>query len=322
MFPDTYTKYALPILIIGTLLLCGCMETSNLDPEGEWIILPAMEEWPDGTTGISSISDSATGDYQGLVIDTIPEYVVAGPGENISIEVVFRNKGDNPITIDNFPTAFLIKNPADISDPSRIARRYLRGHETVIIEPGDTIIYNFEWNLKDNNGFQVSPGIYTVEIIDVMYYNGETESIKRGDMGEKIAEITVQPAGEILESTIFVNESKTDEGITITLESINAKSNYTELDFSAYAANPDYVSVMPDGREWTYKLSDENMHGYYRIDNGEMKYLWNVELTDRKDSQYSYKYLIEPISRDAGNLSVIIESFGPVPGSWEYEIGF
>jgi hypothetical protein len=322
MNSNTHMKYAILILFIGTLLVCGCITSNNVNPAGEWIILPATEEWPE-YSGYSSVSDTPTGDYQGLIIDAVPGYIPVVSGENVSIDVIFGNKGGFPIVMENFPPAFFIKDPADISNPTRLIREYPRGNETVTIDPDENIVHTIEWDQRNDRGFRVAPAMYVLEITDIMRYDGKTESIKKGYLGEQIAEITVWPLGGTLERTIFVNRSITDKGITFTFESVDAKADYVELVFSVYAEDTDYTEVMPDGREWTYTISeDEPIHGFYRIDDGKVRYLWNVESTGGKDSHYGYRCKIEPLPWDAGNLSVTIDGFGPIQVSWDFDINF
>ena len=317
----TPVKYAFFILVAGTLLVCGCMESKSVSPEGEWIILPASEVWPE-YSGYSSWSSTPTGDYRGLVIYTVPDYISVGLGENVSIDVIFENRGVAPVVIDNFPPAFLMKDRADISIPTRIKRTYLRGDDTSTIQPGDRIVHTIDWDQRDNPGFLVGPGIYLLEITDVMHYDGETESVYHGSIGREITEITVRPAGGSLERSIVANQAVTNETITITLEIINAKTDYVELLFSAHAHGPDYVSVMDDGRKWTHVLSPEYepLRGFYRIDDGRMRYLWKVESTGGQDYQYGYRCIIEPLPRDVRSITVTIDGFGPVTGLWDYPI--
>ncbi|MCC7567859.1 MAG: hypothetical protein KO173_06675 [Methanoregulaceae archaeon] len=322
MKPNIPMKYAFFILVAGTLLACGCMEPNTVNAEGEWIILPASEVWPE-YSGYTSVSDKPTGDYQGLVIDTVPEYLPVVSGENVSIDVIFGNRGGSPIVIDNFPPAFFIKDPADLSNPARITRRYLRGDDTATIEPGGSIVHTIQWDQRNDRGFRVAPAIYVLEIADVMRYDGKTESIHKGSLGEQIAEIAIRPAGGTLERTIVENRSITEKGITVTLESVDAKADYVEMVFSVSAEDPDYIEVMPDGREWTYTISDdEPIHGTYRIDDGKVRYLWNVESTGGKNFHYGYRCKIESLPRDVENLSVTIDSFGPIQVSWDFNINF
>ena len=194
---------------------------------------------------------------------------------------------------------------------------------TATIEPGGSIVHTIQWDQRNDRGFRVAPAIYVLEIADVMRYDGKTESIHQGSLGEQIAEIAIRPAGGTLERTIVVNRSITEKGITVTLESVDAKADSVEMFFSVSAEDPDYIEVMPDGREWTYTISDdEPIHGSYRIDDGKVRYLWNVESTGGKNFHYGYRCKIESLPRDVENLSVTIDSFGPIQVSWDFNINF
>lgn len=173
----------------------------------------------------------------------------------------------------------------------------------------------------NDNGVGVSPGLYTLEITDVMTWDGKTEMVYRGESGKTIAEIGIRPEGEIIRKRVPVNLSEKSEGITITFDRIEAAENSTELFFSVYVPDPVYKPEMDNGTIWSYALSsDGSPHGYYRIDDGEQKYLWNMDLIGISNNSYTYRSRIEPLSSRIREMSVAINHFGPLAGQWEFDV--
>jgi hypothetical protein len=314
-------KYLLLVtLLLSSLFICGCTAPGADDEKGNWIILPAMED-SNGKIGITNISDTPKGDYNRLVISAVPESYVGLSGESVVTSIIFEKKGNYPLEIENYPPEFLIKNPGDISRPFRIIKRYTRGNADVTIPAGEKLSYEIKWNLTDDNGKNVTPGLYTLEITDVSVWDGKSEEIYMGESGKEIAQIMIKPEGELLQKTIPVNLSKENEEIKIVFDRIEAGDNGTQLFFSAEIPKNDYVTVMDNGEKWSYHFSSEDMpRGYYSIDNREKKYIWNMEYTGGNNNIYSYKCLIEPLTVETGNISIEITNFGPVGGIWNYEI--
>lgn len=314
-------KIILIILLMTASFICGCTAPGDSDEEEEWIILSEWDD-PEGSTAVLRSSDFAEGDYNGLVVYAVPESSGTVQGDNSTITVMFANNGTSPVHIENYPPEFLIQNPADLSRPFMIVKRYPRGADDITILPDETISYDIKWDSSLNgNGVGVSPGLYTLEITDVMTWDGKTEMVYRGESGKKIAEIGIRPEGEILRKTIPVNLSEKSEGVTITFDRIEAAENSTELFFSVYVPEPVYTEEMDDGTIWSYALSSEDKpNGHYRIDNGGQKNLWNMDLIGSSNNTYTYRSRIEPLSSEIREMSVEINRFGPLAAQWEFDV--
>ncbi|WAI01405.1 hypothetical protein [Methanogenium organophilum] len=308
-------------MLITAAFICGCTAPGGSDEQEEWIILPEWD-YPEGSTSVLRSSDFAEGDYNGLAVYAVSQSSGMVQGDNGTITVIFANIGNSPVSIENYPPKFLIKNPADLSQPSMTVQRYPRGDDDITILPGENISYDIKWDSSLNgNGVGVPPGLYILEITDVMTWDGKTEMVYRGESGKKIAEIGIRPEGEILRKTIPVNMSEKREGVTITIDRIEATENSTELFFSVYVPEPVYNTEMDDGTIWSYTLSSEDRPGgYYRIDNGEQKYLWDMNLIGSSNYTYTYRSRIEPLSSGIGEISVEINNFGPLAGQWEFDV--
>lgn len=309
-------------LIIAVTVICGC--TVNTGPEvydenGNWIILPE-ENGTGGTKGTHSEADFSEGQYEGLTVHTYPESLIVTEGGSAAIEVTFSDKGDLPLKIENYPPKFLIKDPGDISLPFGIIKRYSRGSDTVEIEPGENLTYEIRWNLTDEYNRNVSPGLYVLEMPDVMVWDGITEEKFTGELGKAISEIMVKPDGELLNEIIPVDAEREDKGIIITFKNIDAKSTGTDLLFSVLPKNPVYNMTNEGGEVWNYTYSpDEPINGFYSIDGGKEKYLWNAELSGMNGELRTFTCTIEPLSVMYENISVNITSFGPVGGEWIFK---
>lgn len=318
---NSLVKIVLLLFLITASFSCGCTAPGGSDEQEEWIILPEWDN-PEGATAASRISDFAEGDYNGLVVYAIPESSGMVQGDNATVTVLFANNGTSPVHIENYPPEFLIKNPADLSMPFNTIKRYPRGEDDITILPGENISYDIKWDSSLNgNGMEVSPGLYPLEITDIMTWDGETEMVYRGESGKKIAEIGIRPEGGILKKTIPVNMSEESEGITITFDRIEAAENSTELFLSVYVPEPAYTTEMDDGTIWPDTLSSEDKpNGHYRIDGGKQKYLWNMDLTGSSDNTYTYRSRIEPLSSGIKEMSVEINRFGDLAGQWEFAV--
>lgn len=314
-------KIVLLLLLIASSFICGCTAPGGSDEQEEWIILPEWDD-PEGSTSVQRSSDFAEGDYNGLVVSAVSQSSGTVQGSNATVTVIFANDGNSPVTIENYPPEFLIKNPADFSMPFNTIKRYPRGDDDITILPGENIMYDIKWDSSLNdNGVGVPPGLYPIEIMDVMTWDGKTEMVYRGVSGKKIAEIGIQPDAVILRKTIPVNLSQKNEGITITFDRIDAAENSTELFFSVYVPESLYTTEMDDGTIWSFSLSSEDKpNGYYRIDGGEQKYLWNMDIIGSSNNTHSYRSRIEPLSSEIKEMSVEIHHFGSLAGQWEFDV--
>ncbi|EHQ34686.1 hypothetical protein [Methanoplanus limicola] len=312
----------LSALVMAITATCGCTDntkTEVYDENGNWIILPE-DNRTDGPKGTHSEADFSEGKYDGLTIHTSPKSLIATEGGSATIEVTFLNKGDLPLKIGNYSPKFLIKDPSDISLPFGIIKRYSNGSDTVGIKPGENLTYEIIWDLTDEYGRNVSPGLYVLEMPDVMVWDGITEEKFTGVLGKAISEVMVKPDGEIMNEIIPVDTKREDEDITITFEKIDARPTGTDLLFSVLPKNPVYNITNEGGEVRTYTYSpDDKISGFYSIDGGKEKYLWNAELSGMNGELRTFTCTVEPLSVTYENISVNITSFGPVGGEWNFK---
>ncbi|UUX91969.1 hypothetical protein [Methanoplanus endosymbiosus] len=311
----------LSALVIAASLIPGCTETEVYDENGNWIILPE-ENGTGGNKGTHMEADFSEGHYEGLTVHTSPESLTATEGSSAEIGITFSDKGDLPLKIENYPPKFLIKDPGDISLPFGIIKRYSSGNDTVEIKPGENLTYEIEWNLTDEFGRNISPGLYILEMPDVMVWDGVTEEKFTGELGKAISEVMVKPDGKILNEIIPVDTEREDEEIIITFKSFDAKSTGTDLIFSVLPKNPVYNMTNEGGEVWTYTYSpDDKISGFYSIDGGKERYLWNTKLSGMNGDLRTFICTVEPLAVTYENLSVNITAFGPVGGEWNFKTG-
>jgi len=98
-----------------------------------------------------------------LELESIPSKTTAYPlGEEIKIELVFRNVSSESITLAPFPPAIQISR----AENGELVRFLAEGHEKQEIPPSGTLNYPLVWNQLDDNGEEVEPGRYTIIVSD------------------------------------------------------------------------------------------------------------------------------------------------------------
>jgi hypothetical protein len=88
-------------------------------------------------------------------------------GEEIEIVLVLKNTSREALTLTTFPPEILI------AASSLKPYRTIPGGESRILEAGETIEYVTTWNQLDNEGIQVPPGDYVINMLDIELSDGK-----------------------------------------------------------------------------------------------------------------------------------------------------
>jgi len=89
-------------------------------------------------------------------------------GEEIEVELAFTNKGEVPITLEPFPPKVGIKR----SSPYEVFRSFSAGTGFKVVNPREVATYTLTWDQKNQDGQQVAPGSYGIEVtIHFLYGN-------------------------------------------------------------------------------------------------------------------------------------------------------
>ena len=89
-------------------------------------------------------------------------------GEEVKIDLVFRNAGSEPIVVAPFPPAIQINQ----ADTDEVVRSFAPGGESAEISAAATLSYTLVWNQLDDRGEPVEPGRYTIIVGDVTTKKG------------------------------------------------------------------------------------------------------------------------------------------------------
>jgi len=157
-------------------------------------------------------------------------------GEDIIIEFSFKNPYNQVFQMEPFPPRVYISPVRDYGGTHTTyspACRFPEGTETRSINPGEVAIYSLTWDQRDDDGQQVPYGYYSVSPgyirVDDHLFTLHLKAPVR---------ILILPAEGAMEKTIEVNQSQTENGITITLERVEMSALETTI--YALITLPDY----------------------------------------------------------------------------------
>ncbi len=251
-----------------------------------------------------------------LELSAMPSQDSYLPGEQVNIEFLFSNTDTEPITVTTFPPEIEILT----SSPYVAVRSFAAGEQELALGPREEIPYNLTWDQRDNNGKQVSPGWY---FVDVKNMRATTAT---GSMGLSITTITrvlIQFPQGAMEKTIEMNQPQTVNGITITLERVELSVKGTII--YAFATPPGYSLPqqspdfpLPTPPDWMVPVSAQYTVDGVTKDGGtaSVRLLGNgVELRWGRDGAW-----LDPVPSDAKELIFTITGFGDWQGPWEFRI--
>jgi hypothetical protein len=81
-------------------------------------------------------------------------------GENVQIELSFRNLSSEPIQLEPFPPPVTIVR----SESGELIRSFPAGAESKSLESGEEVIYTLTWDQRDDQQQQVAYGYYRVVV--------------------------------------------------------------------------------------------------------------------------------------------------------------
>ncbi len=145
------------------------------------------------------------------------EAIVSASGDEVSIEMVFRNTAATPIIVKPFPPSVSIVGDGQL----RPVRIVAAGGQSVELPALGSVSHTLVWDQQDDGFNQVAPGWYTV-------YAGSV-TVSRGD---EVTEVAFPPAARVLvqhpqgamERVIEPGLTVVADGISITLERVDLRS--------------------------------------------------------------------------------------------------
>ncbi len=233
-------------------------------------------------------------------------------GQTVEIELVFRNVSSESITVSPFPPSIHIVGRSTI----RPARSFAQGTGELVLPPSESQSYTLVWDQQDSSEKQVMPGWYTV-------YVGEVTITK--DTEPRETSLSLPPAIKLLiqfpqgaiEKAIELNQSQTVNDITITLERVELSAS--EVKFYAFNVPPDYS--LPQGSDRP-SPSLMALHAYaeYILDNGPKIDAGTSGIRFLDNGMRHIWSMLDPVPKDAGELTFIITGLGEWEGPWVFTI--
>ncbi len=234
------------------------------------------------------------------------------PGEDIVIELSFENVMDEPFQLEPFPPVIEIMRPR----PSEPVRSFSAGTGSKSLEPSEVANYTLTWDQRDDQGQQVDYGYYHLKLGDVRLEDHSTSLEFR-----RLVQVLILPAEGVMEKDIEVNESRTINGITFTLEKIELTASGAK--FYAFNVPPEYNPPQGPGLAAPQFMS---LHAYaeYSLDGGSIRDVgWSgIRFLD-EGMKHSWDHPdLSPIPKGSKELTFIITGLGGDNwrGPWEFKI--
>jgi flagellar hook assembly protein FlgD len=240
-------------------------------------------------------------------VSTAPAHL---PGERIMFGIGITNSSSGTITIDPFAPAMWIKqvgqDKAVYSSPAG-TRTYDIGTNPPFFPNKDT------WDQKDNNGQQVAPGWYE---IGYEYVIIEQRTGKRYTANPTARFQIVNP-DSAMNKNLDVNRSVTEEGITVTLKSIDMNAVGTKV---YTLTTPPGYSLPKEHPPYELESLMTNSMAEYSMDGGAIKQVKSGGGKADADGLTLTWDDLDPMPVDADEITFTITQLGDLQGRWEYKI--
>jgi hypothetical protein len=164
-------------------------------------------------------------------VSVVPEEAHYLPGEPIEVKLSITNISSDIIVMSHYPPEIRV---TPWQDRDRILSSRAGGTQPLEIRPGDTITVDFTWDQKDKEGKQAPPGWYAVTFRDISIIQGD----RRTTFNPGAAVLIQYPQGA-MQKSFDLNQSRTVNGITITLKRIELTADGAS--FHAFFIPPGYT---------------------------------------------------------------------------------
>jgi hypothetical protein len=202
-----------------------------------------------------------------------------------------------------------------VQSPSIAVRSFPVETQERLIQPGETATYEFTWDQRDDNGQQLEPGWYGVEV--ALQYKNPSESATEGSIKGVPVRILIEPPGGVLEKTIDVNQSLTVNNITFTLERIEL----TATGMKVYAFNTPPGYSLPPGQPGPAPSLWLHAEAEYSFDGGPFKQAFPSGIRFLENGmQHTWGEYLDPAPKNAKVLTFRITKLGDWEGPWEFKI--
>jgi len=228
------------------------------------------------------------------------------PGEDIIIDFTFQNVTAEPFQIDPFPPLI------QIGHQDEVWCSFLPGEAVKSLDLGEVVTYTLIWDQTDAQGQQVPYGSYYINLGYIRLGDRTTSLSLSGTR-----QFLILPIEGVMEKTIEMNESRTVDGITISLNRVELTA--TGMEVYAFNTPPDYrLSERPQPPPPEFmKLHAE---AEYSLDGSPMKKAGPSGIRFLETSmRHSWKHL-DPVPKGTEEITFVITKLGDWEGPWEFKI--
>jgi hypothetical protein len=245
----------------------------------------------------------------------VPEEAHYLPGKPIEVKLSITNTSSDIIAMSQYPPEIRV---TPWQDRDRILASRAGDAQPLEVNPGDMVTVEFTWDQKNAEGEQVPPGWYAVTFTDISITQGD----RRITYNPGAAVLVRYPQGA-MEKSLDLNQSRTVNGVTVTLERIELTADGAS--FNAFFVAPGYtppptgpgLSPVPPPMnvtaraEYSFDGATRNA-GFagYRTEGDGIGLVWG-----------NVPHRLDPVPSDAKELNFIITKLGDDwEGPWEFKV--
>ena len=301
----------LVVLVIGTLWGTGVLPRfggMSSPPPAPTVAAPTTTTAP-----TVPMPTPAPGISLGIMFDREPD-IISSYGEQTEIVLSFTNKASEPRLISWSTSEVKIIKLPDVQPPSITVRSFPIETQERLLQPVETATYEFTWDQRDDNGQQLEPGWYGVEV--ALQYRNPSEPTVASIKGVPVRILIESPEG-VMEKTIDVNKALTINDITFTLERIEL----TATGMKVYAFNTPPGYSLPPGQPGPAPSLWLHAEAEYSFDGGSFKQAFPSGIRFLENGlQHTWGEYLDPAPKNAESLTFRITKLGDWEGPWEFKI--
>jgi hypothetical protein len=227
------------------------------------------------------------------------------PGDIVVIDFSFENVSSEPLQIDYFPPPIRI-----VASQGEVQCLLPAGENAISLEPDEVATYTLEWNPSDE---QIPYGNYYINL-GYIELDGRTVSLPvSGDR-----QFLILPEEGVMEKTVEVNESRTVNGVTFTLQRVEMTA--TGMEVYAFNVPEDYPP--PGGPPMAPpELMQLHAEAKYSLDGGPWQTAGLSGISFLEDGmRHSWTHL-NPVPKGTEKITFVITRLGnDQEGPWKFEI--
>ena len=228
-------------------------------------------------------------------------------GEDIVIELSFKNVTSQIFQMEPFPPKVLVTPTKQYGIK---IRKFPEGTGTKVLNPAEVANYTLTWDQRDNQGKQVPFGYYRLALGSI-HVMGQPYLLEL----KRPVQLLILPAEGVMEKTVEVNESRTVEGVTITLERVEMSALETKA----------YAFVVPPGYSPTQvPRPDIEAEGEHSVDGGAMVGAGEPKIRFLENGVELVWDMLAPVPKSGKELTFTVLEFmfedERWKGPWEFRV--